>query len=200
MTDGLPNCSLFVQFEDSEWDKQDLPSGCDRDQVRDSVERSLWQYNINTQLLRPSCSAKDLRRKVRAARELLKDPALFLPWAAPAEREKLAIQLKAIADTYESEAEDLEAEAAVQSPKGRGRHLTWPLQILINDLIRIWEQAGGNVGGGVEDGVGGPLIRFITYAVRHVEVESTPNMVRHWIRSLKRRDLEWTQLLRHGEI
>lgn len=198
MTDGARKRSLLVQFDDSEWDKLDLPPGCDRREVRRSIEHSLWQFNCETHILRPPYSADDLRRKVRAARELLNDPDLLVPWAS-AEREKLMTHLKDIADIYELEAEKLEAEAAATPAKRPGRRLDWPLQMLIDQLIRVWEQAGGKVGGGVQDGGGGPLIRLIKYAVRHVDVEPTSEMVRHWIRRFKRRELEWNEISSDGD-
>jgi hypothetical protein len=198
MTDGSQKASLIVVFDDSQWKKLALPPGCNQRELRRSVEHRLWLFNCEKQVPPPH-SVDGLRRKVLAAQELLKARDLLSPWAKPAERDKLTKELELIASTSELAIDDLEAEAAAQA-KPRGRPVDWALRSLTDDLCRIWRQAGGHVGGGVKDDrTGGPLIRLIRYAVRHVDVEPTAEEVRHWIRGFNDRELRWIELSSGGD-
>jgi hypothetical protein len=60
--------------------------------------------------------------------------------------------------------------------------------VLVSQLITVWHQCGGKIGGGAQGGKGGPLIRFLIDATRPVFPEPpTVETVRHWIRDFKRR-------------
>lgn len=137
------------------------------------------------------------RRLAHAARELI---VAYESWLHPDwsdNSEKAVNEIDALSDKLEAIAERSDLEVAKWRAEkkryqeffkvGRGPRRDSELHCMVVNLIRHWRETGGHVGGGSNNGKGGPLIRFLQNTTRAVlEAAPTTDTVRHWIREFKR--------------
>jgi hypothetical protein len=142
------------------------------------------------------------RRLAQAAREMIDayEPMLHPDWEGNwgeksiNDMESICDRLRAILEYSEARAAFLEKEKREDRGafgNGRGRRRDADLRCLIAALIRDWRACGGFIGGGNQNGRGGPLVRFLIAATKSVlSAPPTTETARHWIREYKRWEKE----------
>jgi hypothetical protein len=138
------------------------------------------------------------RRLAQAAREMIDayEPMLHPDWEGNwgeksiHDMESICDRLRAIIEYSVAQAAFLEKEkrdCRETFGNGRGRRRDLDLRRLIAALIRDWRACGGAVGGGNQNGRGGPLVRFLIATTKSVlPAPPTTETARHWIRDYKK--------------